>query len=142
MVGATLLATFLFGAVYRGFSSVLWRVPIFELPTFTHGSVIPEGPERALVVVYLAVTAGVIEEIFFRGLPWLGVQAVPNLNTRKAVYITGTSILFGLIHWENGVPEILATTALGLVAAVLYLKLLNLLPLIGAHIFLDLVYFW
>ncbi len=142
LAGAALLAMLLLGAAYWGLIAVLWRFPGFEAPTFTHHSVIPDGPEKIVVVAYLALAAGVVEEIFFRGLPWFGLRIIANRNSRRFVYIIGTSILFGLIHWENGTPEILATFVYGVIAAFLYLKLLNLWPLIGAHVLLDILEFW
>ncbi|MEE8261561.1 MAG: CPBP family intramembrane glutamic endopeptidase [Gammaproteobacteria bacterium] len=142
MVGAALLAMLLLGAAYWGLTTFLWRFPGFEAPTFTHHSIIPDGPGKIAVVTYLALTAGVVEEIFFRGLPWFGLRIITNQNSRRFIYIIGTSILFGLIHWENGTPEILATFVYGVIAAFLYLKLLNLWPLIGAHVLLDILEFW
>ena len=97
----------------------------------------PAGPLRIPVTLYMALTAGIVEEIFFRGLPlFLLERWFPN-EVPRHVYVLGTAVVFGLIHWPNGPHEVLATFAFGLLAAGIYLRLRDLWPLIVAHALVD-----
>jgi membrane protease YdiL (CAAX protease family) len=55
--------------------------------------------------------------------------------------VVATSIVFALVHWENGGPGLLAAGAYGFGAALLYLKLRNLWPLVVAHVVTDVISF-
>ena len=96
---------------------------------------------HALVALFFSATAGVIEELLFRGLFRQMVSALLGPNAVKT-YIFGSALIFGLAHWEQGSVGLYRATAFGLAAAILYLKLGDLRPLILAHALIDLYIFW
>jgi Type II CAAX prenyl endopeptidase Rce1-like len=111
--------------------------------TFGYGNAIPASlPWHGLVVVYFAITAGFIEEIVFRGLPWAYLSRTirgPGLNFW---YITLTSLLFAAVHSEQGPHGVIAAFSYGIMTALLYTKLKNLWPLVVGHFVCDLIAFW
>jgi len=142
MLNWAVLATFMLGMYYFAFSWLAWKVITIETPVFSYTNMVPEGDARYFTIFYLAATAAVFEEIFYRGLIWRLVYT-SNINANKPyLYIFISSSLFGLVHWENGLPEVFSTMIFGAVACVIFLRLRNLLPLIAAHFFIDLVIFW
>jgi membrane protease YdiL (CAAX protease family) len=113
-----------------------------QTPSFTYHDVIPEAlAPRVLVVIYFSLTAAFVEEIAYRGLPWLYVSR--HFRSPSVWwYALVSSFFFGLIHYENGFHEVVATFVFGLVACHIYVKLRNLWPLVGAHLIIDLLTFW
>lgn len=97
------------------------------------GAPYPTGWSRFPVVITLACVVGFFEEIFYRGV--LAMLIAPSgANTfRKTLYVVASSLLFGLEHAATGLPGFLATAYLGAIAALLYLRIGNLWPLIIAH---------
>ena len=69
------------------------------------------------------------------GASWCGPTAVKT-------YIFASALFFGLAHWEQGSVGLYRATAFGFAAAILYLKLGDLRPLILAHALIDLYIFW
>jgi len=96
------------------------------------------GAGRWLVLLYMAATAALVEEVFFRALPWLYVQDLA-LGYRRAVYVAATSLAFALVHSEQGPGGILAAGWFGFIAASLYGKSRKLWPLVLGHFLFDLV---
>ena len=136
-----LLASLLLAVIYHFSSKLAWRISGTVPPVFTYSTSVPKGWMHFPVVFYFALTAGFVEEIFLRGLPLLYQHNRFGDNGSKLAYVAVTSLLFGLIHWENGTPEIFATAAFGVAAAILYLQLRNLWPLIAAHVLIDVWWF-
>lgn len=110
--------------------------------TFSFKQVVPEGALHIPVVLYLSITAGVVEEIFYRGLLWTAFSRMNLGRFKELSYVLIGSVLFAAIHWEQGLAGVVSTLAFGIVAAVLYLQLKNLWPMITAHILVDIYYFW
>jgi len=94
------------------------------------------------VVFYLAATAGVVEEIFYRGIPYKLIFESEGIVCKRFVYVMGTSIAFSAIHWDKGLHFLIGTFVFGLFASYLYLKLKNLWPLVGGHFVYDFYIFW
>ena len=132
-------------ALVRWMLSLWLDLPAISLhyeAVFGYGVALPDDRIlRAIVAVFFSITAGVVEEIFFRGLLR---QAVAALLGQRAVktYIVFSALIFGLAHWEQGSAGLVAATSFGLCAAWLYLKLGDLRPLIVAHTIIDLYIFW
>lgn len=141
-VGLTIFLAVVLSLVYhlaQVIASTILRPPA-TAPFFK--SAAPDGLLRVPVVLYMAITAGIVEEIFFRGLPLLYViERFPG-RIPTSTYVVTTALLFGAIHWENGSHEVVATFIFGIFAAAFYLKLRDLWPLIGAHILIDAWEFW
>lgn len=142
MAAITALAGVVLTAVYFASSSLAWLVIPGTEPTFSYSALVPDGLMKGVVVAYFALTAGVVEEIAFRGLPLAALQVAGREQIPTTAYVLGTSVLFALIHWENGPPELAATFVYGAVAALLYLKLANLWPLVLGHVAVDVISFW
>lgn len=111
--------------------------------TFGYGRMLPQPPlARSGVVLYLSATAAIVEEVAFRGLPWLYFSRWPQSPWRVSIYVASTAVLFAAIHSEQGPHGVLASFCLGLVAATLYAKIQNLWPFVAAHFVSDVVSFW
>ena len=106
---------------------------------FGYRTVIPKDILRFPVIVYFGLSAGFAEEIFFRALPLLYIRERFGNRKLQWPYVVVTSLLFAAAHWENGLHELAATFAFGVAASLLYLKLRDLWPLVGAHALID---FW
>jgi membrane protease YdiL (CAAX protease family) len=95
---------------------------------------IPLDPNLALVALfYLCISAALVEEIVFRGVLFV---ALP-----RRLYVPLSALAFSLIHWENGSWETFATLVLGLVLAVLYIRIRNLWPFVFGHVVTDMLAF-
>ena len=142
MLGAGIFVAALLVAV----STVSWHLGTLLFGwsdyAFSFGMVVPEGGLRVLVVLYLAITAGFVEEVMYRGLMWTALSRLPYRRLAKFIYIVPGSMIFALVHWEQGVAGIFSAFAFGVVAAMLYLSLKNLWPMIAAHTLVDVYYFW
>ncbi|TDI84331.1 MAG: CPBP family intramembrane metalloprotease [Caldithrix sp.] len=142
-VGLTLIAAFLFWLFYEPVGRLFSIWLGTNSPDFSYKSVLPSSLLlRALVVVYFAATAAVVEEVMFRALPWCFFSSRDGSGSPFWRYALISSLLFGLIHWENGAHEVVSTFMLGFVACVLYVKINNIWPLIGAHFVTDVRSFW
>lgn len=136
------MATLLLAIYYFGLSWLTKIVFPPELTTGGYASMVPDGSLQVVAVLYLAGTAAVFEEVFFRGLLRRIIFTFYNESLATLLYVLGSSILFGLVHWENGTAEVLTTMVTGMVACFLYLRINNLVPLIVAHFVIDVAVFW
>ena len=123
------------------FTSVLWPLGLGWRSEFQWGATLDASQWRPLLAVYYAATAGVVEEILFRACLFrlLAGAGGPGAAAR---YVSLSTLLFALTHWEQGSAAMLAAGVYGCCAAWLYLKLRDLWPLIGAHFLVDLIEFW
>lgn len=97
-------------------------------------TLVPRGPYEMNVFSVLAVTAGICEEIVYRGV--LMAVAISVVGPWPAM--VATSVIFGLAHVYQGVGGVLKTTVVGLVMAFLTLMSGSLLPAIVLHAVIDL----
>jgi membrane protease YdiL (CAAX protease family) len=97
------------------------------------------GP-RLLVATYMAATAAIAEELVFRALPWLYLREVLSARWRTPVYLLTTTVVFALIHSEQGPGGMVGAAWFGLLAAVFYRKLGSLWPPVLAHFALDMIF--
>jgi hypothetical protein len=142
------LGLFLFIAVllwisYSPVYDIAYRFLWKYAGTFSYGNAAPKSfPWNALVVFYYAVTAAFVEEVVFRGLPWIYFSIAVSQPRRKFWYITITSILFAASHSEQGPHGMIAALSFGIVSAMLYIELKNLWPLVFGHFVCDVISFW
>lgn len=109
-------------------------------PLFDYKSVVPKMELlRLVVVVYLGISAGVVEELYFRGFFW---RISELFSTPRALYLLASPVLFCLVHWEGGLSNVLATFTLGLACCFFFLAARNLWPLIVGHIYTDIYWYW
>ena len=108
-------------------------------PMFAYQSIIPEsGTKRLIVIWYLAISAGVVEELYFRGL----LHKISNLfGSPWVLYLFFSPLFFSVIHWEGNLASMGASYVVGLFGCLLYLWLRNIWPLIIGHIYTDLLWF-
>ncbi len=85
---------------------------------------------------YVSITAGVTEELIYRGfLIFAFTHLFPQLPI--GVVILLASLTFGLAHTYQGIMGVLKTTAAGVVFSVLYLSFGSILPSIVVHFLID-----
>jgi len=131
--------------ITAGGASLLTRNVSWHLlgePTgfFNFPGVLPGGPIGKCVWVYSAVTAGLVESIFFVGLPWLLYHNIRNAPSRR-FFVLIVSIVFAAAHWEQGLHVVAAAFAFNLVACAWYFKLGTLWPVVAGHTLVDLATF-
>ena len=104
---------------------------------FASFQIIPTTPMERFLWVFAAITAGVCEEILFRGffLFYLG-QLFPMLSITVLVILS--SLFFGIAHLYQGWRGIVATGIVGAVLALAYTLTGSLLLPIVAHSLIDL----
>ena len=128
-------------ALVRWFLSLWLDLPAYGA-IFDYSLALPDDRLlRAVVAIFFSITAGVVEEIFFRGLLRQAISALFGARAVKT-YIISSALIFGLAHWEQGPIGLTNATAFGLCAAWLYLKLGDLRPVILAHTLIDLYFYW
>jgi membrane protease YdiL (CAAX protease family) len=90
-----------------------------------------------LLLVFTALTAGVVEEVIFRGflLPRLTI-----LLRKPYLAIIASSLIFGLIHFTYGtLSQMIAPFLIGLILAFIYNKYRNIKMVIAIHFLWDLI---
>jgi len=95
------------------------------------GHVPSDGVARWVVAVYVAVSAGVIEEYFFRGL--LGVVCAHYLGRSVAVFVVVSVLAFAAIHWGGGLVNVIAAGCSGVLLAAVYARTGDLRIPMAAH---------
>ena len=91
-----------------------------------------------LVVVW--ITAAFVEELLFRGYPINRLVDLQGKTTRltQAVALIGSSLIFGLPHFDQGPEGIIHTGAIGFVFGLAFLTIgRKLWPLVLSHGFID-----
>jgi len=119
-----------------------WAWQLFGRPTgfFTFPGVFPSGPMGTVIWLYSAVTAGVVESVFFIGLPWLWYRNIKVIPSRVSFALVASAV-FAIAHWEQGPHIVAAALLFNLVACAWYFKLGSLLPIVAGHTLVDLVAF-
>ena len=117
-----------------------YQLGFWETPTFTYNSIIGEN-FVFLQILYLALSAGVFEEIFYRSLLYTIIKDY-FAGSSNVIFIITSSLLFATIHWEGGIQSVIVAFSFGLVAAYLYVICGHLVPLIIGHFLLDFFVFY
>lgn len=136
-----LIAVALAAAVFLTFlpvQAVAWWLFPPSVGTLSYAPLIPKGALGGLVALYLALTAAVVEEIFFRGLLKELFLSFSGSFAAKALFVGISALLFGVSHWALGAFKVVAALYLGVAAALLYLRFDSLWPNILGHLFLNL----
>ena len=87
-----------------------------------------DGWKKIIVNLYFAFSAGIVEEIYFRGLLR---QLFRNFS--GIIFVSASSLLFSVIHWEGGLQNLVPTFIFGVATALYALRFKNLIPLILSH---------
>jgi len=104
------------------------------MPDFT--ALIPVTGRERLLFAGVAVSAGICEEIVFRG--WLLFTLHRSLGFTGTALILLAAALFGFCHLYQGVTGVIATTLAGALLCVLYIGTGTLLVPIVLHSLIDL----
>lgn len=120
---------------------LVWAFSGFPAPEFSYGTAIPSGPLHFPVVLYMSLSAGLMESVFLLALPWFFWRQYTSLAPRRTLFALASSVVFASIHWEQGLHGVVAALVFGYAACLLYWKLNDLWPIVGAHAFVDLVQF-
>ena len=86
----------------------------------------------------LSLSAGVTEEITYRGLLLLTLAVALPSTTPRITLVMAAALLFGLAHWYQGWTGIVSTAIVGGVMAGLYLSTGSLLVPMILHTLIDL----
>jgi membrane protease YdiL (CAAX protease family) len=95
--------------------------------------IIPSTPRQLQCFVGLSITAGITEELLYRGFLIWALSAYMDLLVAAVL----ASVLFGLAHAYQGRSGILKTGAIGLVMAMLYIGSGTILLPMLLHAFID-----
>lgn len=119
-----------------GLTNWLWLDKVLGKRTGGSLGITLHGSTLALVLagVFMALTAPVIEEIFFRGVLYRSLRN--NLSVPVAAVIAGA--IFALVHWLSYPLDTLPPRfAFGVIACLLYERTGSLLPAIALHCLID-----
>lgn len=92
----------------------------------------------ALVRVYASISAGLVESIFFIGMPWL-LYAGSSEKPSPHRFTVAVSAVFALAHWEQGGAVATGAFFSHLALCACYLRWRTLWPVAGGHALVDLV---
>ena len=98
-----------------------------------------DGFMRYSIIVYFSITAGFVEEFFYRGILKLSFS---NIDYSKVSYYLLSGFLFGIVHWHSGIYTVFPAFIVGIYAAIAYINIGSLWPLIIGHTLTDFVYFY
>ena len=116
---------------------VLVCLTLFKLVGITYGKSDGKYAHVSLwVMTFMMIRAGFFEEIFYRGYM---MERLNTISKNWLVYFLLPSIIFGLMHYQQGIGGIIIATAGGLVVSYFYWKKRDLKANIIAHIMVDLI---
>lgn len=97
---------------------------------------LPKTIGQRVTFFFVALTAGITEEIIFRGA---ATYVLLNIGIDMPLWAVGViaSVLFGLAHWYQGVSGILMTGLLGYAMFTFYIQTGSLLIPILLHFLID-----
>ncbi len=99
-------------------------------------ALLPRNGAETMWTALLSLNAGIGEEFYFRLL--LPLLLVPVCGNALAAFVIA-GLIFGAVHFYQGIAGIVGTTILGGLLAAMYLWTGSLWIAIGAHALLDLV---
>lgn len=88
------------------------------------------------VISIMVIRAGVIEEICYRGFI---MERLEKYTGKRFIYLYLPALIFGLVHYRQGLAGIVIATAAGLLLAFFYLKKRDLKANIIAHFSVDFI---
>ena len=109
-----------------------------QLNTVSFSEIMPVTRKEKHIWNYVSLTAGVTEEIIYRGfLIFAFSYLFPDLSIWLVLIFS--SLLFGLAHTYQGFSGVIRTTVVGVLFACLYIGIGSILPLIVLHFLIDYV---
>jgi len=114
----------------RSASASRWRRLMPDFSAF-----LPVTKRERLLFVLVAVSAGICEEIVYRG--WLLFKLHSVASLQGTLLLATAAVVFGLIHAYQKITGVIVTTFLGLLFCVLYFKTGSLVAPIALHCLID-----
>lgn len=143
LLGWSVLAAITFHFAFFWVNAQAWQ--FFGQPTgfFALEVAFPAGALGRVVWLYSALTAGFVESVFLIGLPWLLWTRLgyAHMQAQALVFTLASSLVFAVVHWEQGPHVVVAALAFGIVACAWFLRLRTLWPVAIGHVVVDLVAF-
>ena len=109
-----------------------------QMGDLSFASLLPVTMKEKKTWTYVSLTAGITEEIIYRGFL---IFAIAYLFPDLSIWIVmlGASILFGLAHTYQGLGNVVRTTIIGYFFSILYIGIGSILPIIVLHFLIDYV---
>jgi len=104
------------------------------LPDFS--ALFPSGPRERLLFAAVAISAGVCEEVVFRG--WLLCTLHNVVGLKGTTLVLAAAACFGLAHFYQGATGMIVTAIAGVLFTFLFVQSGSLLLPILIHIVIDL----
>lgn len=128
------LAFWFFSSLVLGILAIFLRIAHAGSPQKTVLALAPRTASEVILWIVLSITAGICEELIFRG--YLQQQFV-TLTNRVWVGILISAILFGFSHGYEGLSGVILITVYGAMFSVLAFKRGALRTCMMAHAFHD-----
>lgn len=123
--------------VARNLAWTVIRPPASSWPL---AQMFPGGLVGAAARAYAAVSAGLVESIFFIGLPWL-LYASCRPRPSQQWFVLTVSAIFASTHWEQGGHLVVAAFFAHLVLCAWFFRWGTLWPVVFGHSMVDLASF-
>ena len=104
------------------------------LPDFS--AMLPAGPRERLLFAAVAISAGICEEVVFRG--WLLCTLHNVVGLRGTALVLTAAACFGLAHFYQGATGMIGAAYAGILLTFLYVQSGSLLLPIFLHVLIDL----
>lgn len=109
--------------------------------TLSYDSKVPKmGLLKFAAVLFMEITAGLVEEFFYRGLVYKLLRT--HVSSSKWLSIIVSTAIFGSAHWAGGLTHVAAVSVFGFGLAIAFLCTKDIRPLMAAHSIYDFVYFF
>ncbi|PQD96751.1 CPBP family intramembrane metalloprotease [Pradoshia eiseniae] len=109
-----------------------------ELNAAPYADILPVTNKEKKLWDYVSLTAGVTEEIIYRGFLIFAFSTLfPDLSIWLVILLS--SMLFGLAHTYQGFTGVIRTSIIGIFFSCIYIGLNSILPLILIHFLMDYV---
>lgn len=109
-----------------------------QINNVSFAAILPVSKNEKKVWSYVSLTAGVTEEVIYRGFLIFAIGYLfPNFSIWFVML--GASALFGLAHTYQGFGNVIRTTMIGYFFSILYIGLGSILPIIVFHFLIDYV---
>lgn len=109
-----------------------------QLNTVGFSDIMPVTSKEKHIWNYVSLTAGITEEIIYRGFLIFSLSYLfPDFSIWLVLIFS--SLLFGLAHTYQGFAGVIRTTIVGILFAGLYIGLGSILPIIILHFLIDYV---
>ena len=135
----TLIALLFIIRYTQNLSYELYNKNFYSLKFNYSLTIAKDGILRYLIILYHSLTAGFVEEFYYRGY---FRDLVKKLGGGNFLFVFLSSFIFSLVHWENGIYTMFPAFFIGIFLALHYLKFKNLYCLVIAHVFVDFIHFY